>query len=217
MPSHGLSEGRGVKELGPELLLDAEQFLETYQNQGTTYSLLSHSTGGAVCANLPVLSGYKGHYTMAPLLLPLPISPIVISVLSCFLCVCPCVCGGTLITPPRKTDTTPWLVFDSEDVYRAEAVEDPLCWKGKIPLSTGKFLMDFAASTSKLDVKGKMKIVHGSADGLVPLDGSKRFAEGKENVELWQVDSAHFVISGRSGMAIRDDIVEWMKARMAEQ
>ena len=120
-----------------------------------------------------------------------------------------------MVSPQRKTDTTPWFVFDSEDVYQLEAVEDPLCWKGKIPLVTGNYLIKFAAATSEVGVGKPMKIVHGSKDMLVPLEGSKRFAEGKDNVELWEVDSTHFLISGMHGMEIRDDIVAWMKARIA--
>ena len=77
-----------------------------------------------------------------------------------------------------------------------------------------KVMFDFAAATMKLvashtfDVR--IKVVHGTADGLVPIEGS-RFLATQPRAEIWEMKGErHVPLVGNHGEAVSADIVEWL-------
>lgn len=232
MISHGLSQSPGASEHTKTipswevLVEDAAQFVEeSTHNYGVTFSFLSHSTGGAIALCLHNLlsfrSEYKGLYSIAPLIHPPPIPSPVMCVLKTFLLCLPCLCkSSSLLSPPRKTDTAPWLVFSSPEAYRVEAVDDPLQWQGKIPLGTGAILIDFARHvtneiipelSSSKNVK-PIKIVHGVDDGLVPIEGSRALVGAVEEADIWELEGErHLPLQGNLGEEVKKEIIAWLK------
>ncbi|GMH99282.1 hypothetical protein TrVE_jg10297 [Triparma verrucosa] len=231
MISHGLSQSPGAHEhtkmiISWEALVDdAAQFVEeSTHNKGVTFSFLAHSTGGAIALCLHNLLSsrpeYKGLYSIAPLIHPPPIPSFVLCALKTFLLCLPCLCSSSsLLSPPRKTDTEPWLVFSSPEAYRVEAVDDPLQWQGKIPLGTGSVLIDFAKHVTnsvipELSEKNvrPIKIVHGVEDGLVSVEGSRALTAAVEEAEIWEIEGErHVPLQGNLGEEVEKDIITWLK------
>ena len=199
------------------LVDDAAQFVEeSTHNKDVTFSFLAHSTGGAIALCLHNLLSsrpeYKGLYSIAPLIHPPPIPSFVLCALKTFLLCLPCLCSSSsLFSPPRKTDTEPWLVFSSPEAYRVEAVDDPLQWQGKIPLGTGSVLIDFAKHVTnsvipELSEKNvrPIKIVHGVEDGLVSVEGSRALTAAVEEAEIWEIKGErHVPLQGNLGERAR--------------
>jgi len=226
MHGHGLSEGSAPKLIPSWKLLvdDATQFLYNVvpPDQSATFQFLSHSTGGAISLHLlaamapETKARFRGSYTIAPLILPPPVPAPVLCVLSMLLTLCPCVwANSTALSPPRKTDSEPWVVFPSPGVHKIEAVDDPFQWKGKFPLRTAKSMIDFAAATRTivatrtLDVR--IKVLHGTFDGLVSIEGSRLLAQ-KQGAEIWELErEQHVPLVGNSGAAVSADVLDWLR------
>lgn len=225
MLGHGLSEASAPKFIPSWKLLvqDATQFLHRVvpQEKQQTFQFVSHSTGGAICLHLlaamapETVARFRGSYTLAPLILPPPVPAPVLWVVTLLLKLCPCVCARASAPLPRKTDSEPWVVFPSPSVYHNEAVNDPLSWQGRFPLKTAKEMIDFAQATQQIVAthafQVRIKVVHGTADGLVPMQGSRHLAT-QPSAEIWEMEGErHVPLVGNHGEAVSADIVEWLR------
>ena len=226
MIGHGLSEASAPKLISnwKSLVDDATQFIYRVvpSEKSATFQFVSHSTGGAICLHLLAAMApeekvrFRGCYMLAPLVLAPPVPAPTKFVLSALLALAPCIfTTTTALTPPRKTDSEPWVVFPSPSVHQNEAVKDPLQWQGGVPLRTGKTMIDFATATAKLvethifDVN--IKVVHGTTDGLVSIEGSRRLSK-QPHAEIWELEGEkHLPLVGNHGEAVSADIVEWLR------
>mmetsp|Transcript_19701 Transcript_19701/g.41190 ORF Transcript_19701/g.41190 Transcript_19701/m.41190 type:complete len:386 (-) Transcript_19701:51-1208(-) len=239
MQAHGHSQEFDVQYIGhwTELVDDAVQWVKHVLSgypEDHTFQFASHSTGGAIALKLQTMlqdsttefgklgERFRGHYAMAPLINPPSINPITRCCLEGLLC-----CfkdwmeNSTYLSPPRKIDKKPWEVYQTRAVKTVETTLDPLQWDQKIPLQTGKTLLDLAAHVRGIidQINSPIRVVHGKEDGLVPISGSEllsstaAFAKGKKTDEIiWKLNGEkHLVLCGNYGEEIAEDMAAWFK------
>jgi alpha-beta hydrolase superfamily lysophospholipase len=96
---------------------------------------------------------------------------------------------------------------------------DPLVYHGKIPAGIGRALFQVGETMPQRApaLTAPLLVVHGSDDGLIPVDGSRRLIEcvGSTDVELKVYPGLyHEVFNEPEQAQVLDDVVSWIKARL---
>ena len=99
--------------------------------------------------------------------------------------------------------------------YRA----DPLIYHGKIPFGVGRAMLQIGETMPRRApaLTAPLLVVHGSADRLVSVDGSRRLVDnvGSSDVELKVYPGLyHEVFNEPEQGEVLDDVVSWITARL---
>jgi len=114
--------------------------------------------------------------------------------------------------------------LDVEAISRDPAVvaaynEDPLVYHGKVPAGVGRALLEVGETMPQRApaLTAPLLVVHGDADRLIPVDGSRRLVEcvGSTDVELKVYPGLyHEVFNEPERAQVLDDVVSWILQRL---
>jgi len=114
--------------------------------------------------------------------------------------------------------------LDVEAISRAPAVvaaynEDPLVYHGKVPAGVGRALLEVGETMPQRApaLTAPLLVVHGDADRLIPVDGSRRLVEcvGSTDVELKVYPGLyHEVFNEPERAQVLGDVVSWILQRL---
>lgn len=213
LPGHGTAPGPRARVDVGALILDHLQVRRTALERSRTEDLFlfGHSMGGTITAASALLNGdhLRGVVLTGPAFRPDPSMP-------------PSV-ARSLLPAARLAPGTPTVELDDAHISRvAEVVrayrEDPLVFHGRVPLLTGVTMVlqgDRVISNAGMLVVPTL-LLHGSADALARIEGSREFVERTRTAEvhLRIVDGAyHELLNEPEGPALMQDIMLWMGAR----
>ena len=96
---------------------------------------------------------------------------------------------------------------------------DPLVYHGRVPAGLGRALLQVGETMPQRapSLSAPLLVVHGSADRLIPVDGSQRLVEcvGSTDVELKIYPGLyHEVFNEPERAQVLDDVVSWITARL---
>lgn len=215
---HGTAPGpRSCVDVGALITdhLDARRIALAHSRTDSLF-LFGHSMGGLITAASTILEpkNLRGTVLTGPALRPLPDVPA--SAVRALLPAARLI-PGLIITPPRQPDFPSAL---SRDPRVQEAFDaDPLCYKGGAPLLTATTMILQGDKTLRRAerVKTPMLVLHGNADTLASLNGSRAFVQGAlaanpdADVHLRIIDGAyHEVLNEPEGPGLIRDIVTWL-------
>ena len=114
--------------------------------------------------------------------------------------------------------------LDVEAISRDPAVvaaynEDPLVYHGKVPAGVGRALLEVGETMPQRApaLTAPLLVVHGDADRLIPVDGSRRLVEcvGSTDVELKVYPGLyHEVFNEPERAQVLGDVVSWILKRL---
>jgi len=114
--------------------------------------------------------------------------------------------------------------LDVEAISRDPAVvaaynEDPLVYHGKVPAGVGRALLEVGETMPQRApaLTAPLLVVHGDADRLIPVDGSRRLVEcvGSTDVELKVYPGLyHEVFNEPERAQVLGDVVSWILQRL---
>ena len=114
--------------------------------------------------------------------------------------------------------------LDVEAISRDPAVvaaynEDPLVYHGKVPAGVGRALLEVGETMPQRApaLTAPLLVVHGDADRLIPVDGSRRLIEcvGSTDVELKVYPGLyHEVFNEPERAQVLGDVVSWILQRL---
>ena len=114
--------------------------------------------------------------------------------------------------------------LDVEAISRDPAVvaaynEDPLVYHGKVPAGVGRALLEVGETMPRRApaLTAPLLVVHGDADRLIPVDGSRRLVEcvGSTDVELKVYPGLyHEVFNEPERAQVLGDVVSWILQRL---
>lgn len=114
--------------------------------------------------------------------------------------------------------------LDIEAISRDHVVvnayqNDPLVYHGRVPAGIGRALLQVGETMSQRApaLTAPLLVVHGSADRLIPLDGSRRLVKcvGSTDVELKVYPGLyHEVFNEPERAQVLDDVASWITARL---
>jgi len=114
--------------------------------------------------------------------------------------------------------------LDVEAISRDPAVvaaynEDPLVYHGKVPAGVGRALLEVGETMPQRApaLTAPLLVVHGGADRLIPVDGSRRLVEcvGSTDVELKVYPGLyHEVFNEPERAQVLGDVVSWILQRL---
>lgn len=213
LPGHGTAPGPRARVDVGALILDHLQVRREALERSRTSDLflLGHSMGGTITAASALLNGdhLKGVVLTGPAFRPEPpMAPAL---------------ARSLMPAARLAPGTPTVALDDARVSRVPAVvhayrEDPLVFHGRVPLITGVTMVlqgDQVIRNAAMLVVPTL-ILHGGADELAGIEGSREFVERTRNAEvhLRVIDGAyHEVLNEPEGPSLLQDIMLWMGAR----
>lgn len=98
-------------------------------------------------------------------------------------------------------------------------VNDPLVYHGKVPAGLGRALLQVGETMPRRApaLTAPLLVVHGTADRLIPVDGSRRLIEcvGSSDVELKEYPGLyHEVFNEPERDQVLDDVVTWIVKRL---
>jgi alpha-beta hydrolase superfamily lysophospholipase len=96
---------------------------------------------------------------------------------------------------------------------------DPLVYHGRVPAGVGRALLQVGETMPQRApaLTAPLLVVHGSDDGLIPVDGSRRLVEcvGSTDVELKVYPGLyHEVFNEPERDQVLDDVVSWITKRL---
>lgn len=96
---------------------------------------------------------------------------------------------------------------------------DPLVYHGRAPAGLGRALMQVAEAMPRraAALTAPLLVVHGTADRLIPVDGSRQLvaAVGSSDAELKEYPGLyHEVFNEPEHHQVLDDVVSWIDARL---
>jgi alpha-beta hydrolase superfamily lysophospholipase len=96
---------------------------------------------------------------------------------------------------------------------------DPLVYHGRVPAGLGRALLQVGETMPQRapSLSAPLLVVHGSADRLIPVDGSHRLVEsvGSTDVELKIYPGLyHEVFNEPERAQVLDDVASWITARL---
>ncbi len=96
---------------------------------------------------------------------------------------------------------------------------DPLVYHGRVPAGLGRALLQVGETMPRRapSLSAPLLVVHGSADRLIPVDGSQRLVGcvGSTDVELKIYPGLyHEVFNEPERAQVLDDVVSWITARL---
>ena len=96
---------------------------------------------------------------------------------------------------------------------------DPLVYHGRVPAGIGRALLQVGETMPQRApaLTAPLLVVHGSDDGLIPVDGSRRLVEcvGSTDVELKVYPGLyHEVFNEPERDQVLDDVVSWINKRL---
>jgi alpha-beta hydrolase superfamily lysophospholipase len=112
------------------------------------------------------------------------------------------------------------LAAISRDPAVVEAYNnDPLVYHGRVPAGLGRALLQVGETMPRRApaLTAPLLVVHGSADRLIPVDGSHRLVEcvGSTDVELKiYPELYHEVFNEPERAQVLDDVVSWITTRL---
>jgi alpha-beta hydrolase superfamily lysophospholipase len=122
------------------------------------------------------------------------------------------------------TPGLPVQELDVEAISRDPAVvaaynEDPLVYHGKVPAGVGRALLEVGETMPQRApaLTAPLLVVHGDADRLIPVDGSRRLIEcvGSTDVELKVYPGLyHEVFNEPERAQVLGDVVSWILNRL---
>jgi acylglycerol lipase len=122
------------------------------------------------------------------------------------------------------TPGLPVQELDVDAISRDPAVvaaynEDPLVYHGKVPAGVGRALLEVGETMPRRApaLTAPLLVVHGDADRLIPVDGSRRLVEcvGSTDVELKVYPGLyHEVFNEPERAQVLDDVVSWILKRL---
>ena len=114
--------------------------------------------------------------------------------------------------------------LDVEAISRDPAVvaaynEDPLVYHGRVPAGVGRALLEVGETMPQRApaLTAPLLVVHGDADRLIPVDGSRRLVEcvGSTDVELKVYPGLyHEVFNEPERAQVLGDVVSWILQRL---
>lgn len=213
LPGHGSAAGPRARVDVGALVLDHLRVRRAALERSRTDDLFlfGHSMGGTITAASSLLDRdhLRGVVLTGPAFRPIPSMP-------------PSV-ARSLLPAARLAPWTPTVELDDAHVSRvAEVVrayrEDPQVFHGRVPLLTavtmviqGDRVIDNASMLTVPTL-----ILHGGADALADVEGSREYLEGTRNAEinLRIIDGAyHELLNEPEGPALMQDIILWMGRR----
>jgi alpha-beta hydrolase superfamily lysophospholipase len=118
--------------------------------------------------------------------------------------------------PVQELDTN----LISRDPAVVEAYQnDPLVYHGRVPTGIGRALLQVGETMPQRApaLTAPLLVVHGSDDGLIPVDGSRKLVEhvGSSDVELKIYPGLyHEVFNEPEREQVLDDVVSWITQRL---
>jgi len=122
------------------------------------------------------------------------------------------------------TPGLPVQELDVEAISRDPAVvaaynDDPLVYHGKVPAGVGRALLQVGETMPQRApaLTAPLLVVHGDADRLIPVDGSRRLVEcvGSTDVELKVYPGLyHEVFNEPERAQVLGDVVSWILKRL---
>ena len=96
---------------------------------------------------------------------------------------------------------------------------DPLVYHGRVPAGVGRALLQVGETMPQRapSLTAPLLVVHGSDDGLIPVDGSRRLVDcvGSTDVELKVYPGLyHEVFNEPERNQVLDDVVSWITKRL---
>ncbi len=96
---------------------------------------------------------------------------------------------------------------------------DPLVYHGRVPAGVGRALLQVGETMPQRApaLTAPLLVVHGSEDGLIPVDGSRRLVDcvGSTDVELKVYPGLyHEVFNEPERNQVLDDVVSWITKRL---
>lgn len=215
---HGTSPGpRSRVDVGALIRdhLDARRIVLAHSRTPELF-LFGHSMGGLIAAASTILDPkrLRGTVLTGPALRPLPDVPA-----STARALLPAarLAPGVVVKPARKPGTPSAL---SRDPRVQEAFDaDPLCYTGGTPILTGAtMILQGDEVIRRADrVRTPVLVLHGNADTLASLAGSRAFVQGavaanpEADVHLRIIDGAyHEILNEPEGPGLIRDIVAWL-------
>lgn len=180
--------------------------------------LFGHSMGGLITAASSLIDAthLRGIVLTGPALRPLP--DISASIARALLPAARLAPG--LVIQPSRPEGAPSLLSRDPSVQEAFNA-DPLCYTGGVPLITGATMIVQGDETLKRASRATTPtiIIHGNADALASLNGSRAFVRGAvaahpdADIHLRIIDGAyHEVLNEPEGPGLIRDIVMWLDA-----
>ncbi|MCV7146866.1 alpha/beta hydrolase [Mycobacterium riyadhense] len=108
----------------------------------------------------------------------------------------------------------------SRDPEVVEAyITDPMVYHGRVPAGLGRALLQVGETMPRraAALTAPLLVVHGTADRLIPIDGSRRLVEcvGSADVELKEYPGLyHEVFNEPERNQVLDDVVAWITKRL---
>ena len=212
---HGRSDGkrmlvRDISEYTGDF--DTLVGIATREHHGLKCIVLGHSMGGGIVFAYGVER--PDNYDMMVLSAPAVAAQDLVSPL---MTVAAKVLG--VLTPGL-----PVQELDVEAISRDPAVvaaynDDPLVYHGKVPAGVGRALLQVGETMPRRApaLTAPLLVVHGDADRLIPVDGSRRLVEcvGSTDVELKVYPGLyHEVFNEPERAQVLGDVVSWILKRL---
>ena len=212
---HGRSDGkrmlvRDISEYTGDF--DTLVGIATREHHGLKCIVLGHSMGGGIVFAYGVER--PDNYDMMVLSAPAVAAQDLVSPL---MTVAAKVLG--VLTPGL-----PVQELDVEAISRDPAVvaaynDDPLVYHGKVPAGVGRALLEVGETMPQRApaLTAPLLVVHGDADRLIPVDGSRRLVEcvGSTDVELKVYPGLyHEVFNEPERAQVLGDVVSWILKRL---
>jgi alpha-beta hydrolase superfamily lysophospholipase len=212
---HGRAGGKRVQVRDmAEYVSDYRELVRTAtaENPGVPRILLGHSMGGAIV--FAYGTRYPNEYDLMVLSGPAVAAHTRVSRAKALL-------GksvGSLLPDLPIEGIDPQEVSRDPEVVAAY-IADPLVYRGKIPAGIGKALLLVGETMPRraAAITAPLLVVHGEADSLVAVDGSRRLVEcvGSADVELKVYPRLyHEVFNEPEREQVLDDVVCWIAARL---
>ncbi|MFC7579659.1 alpha/beta hydrolase [Schaalia naturae] len=210
LPGHGTTPGPRARVDVGRLIAGHPTIRRRALEEARTPDLFlyGHSMGGAITAASTLLdpSHLRGTVLTGPALRPSPHVPVTLA--------------RALLPLARLAPWAPSARLDSRLISRSPSVvraylDDPLVTTGPVPLLTGitMTVQGDQVIRNAASLRTPTLIIHGGADALAGLDGSREFVEATRDVEiqLRVVDGAyHEVLNEPEGPALMQDIIMWL-------
>lgn len=123
------------------------------------------------------------------------------------------------ILPGLPAESLPFDAVSRDPAVVAAYNADPLVYHGKVPAGVGKVLIEVGETMPQraAALTAPLLVVHGEADQLVPVAGSRKLVEcvGSSDVALKVYPELyHEVFNEPEQAVVLDDVVSWIEVRL---
>jgi alpha-beta hydrolase superfamily lysophospholipase len=127
--------------------------------------------------------------------------------------------GLGVLAPGLPVQELDFTAISRDPEVVAAYVNDPLVYHGKVPAGLGRALLQVGETMPRRApaLTAPLLVVHGTADRLIPVDGSRRLIEcvGSTDVELKEYPGLyHEVFNEPERDQVLDDVVSWITKRL---